>query len=99
MILHDYRCQECALVEERFVNVDETQVECAACGAVANRVTLTAPKPDWAGLAMGANASPEAIKRFERTHTQQRDKELKHKREHGDYGPAPGSDGGNGYSV
>lgn len=91
MILHDYRCTECGLVEERFVKVDDTIIACNRCSGAAQRITLKAPNPDWAGLAMGSTASPEAINRFERVHKQQRDKEEKTFREHGDYGPAAGS--------
>jgi hypothetical protein len=47
---------------------------------------------------MGDTASPEAINRFERSRKQQRDKEEKSLRENGDYGAAPGSDGGSSYS-
>jgi len=90
MILHDYRCESCGVVQERFVKAEEVVVGCD-CGGIATRVILTAPQPDWAGLAMGDSASPEAIDRFERVHKQQRDKEAKTFKEHGDYGPAPGS--------
>jgi putative FmdB family regulatory protein len=91
MILHDYRCTECGLTEERFVKADEHIVACNKCQGAAKRITLKAPNPDWAGLAMGESASPEAINRFERTHKQRKDKEEKTYRTHGDYGPAAGA--------
>lgn len=97
MILHDYRCTKCGTEQERFCKQDEIHLDCVKCGEVAYRVILKAPQPDWAGLAMGDSASPEAISHFERTHKQQRAKEEKSLRENGDYGPAPGSDGGNSY--
>jgi len=91
MILHDYRCVNCGLVQERFVKYEEKHICCHTCGEIADRVILKSPQPDWAGLAMGDSASPEAIDRFERNHKQQRDKEAKTFKEHGDYGPTPGS--------
>lgn len=97
MIIHDYRCEECGELQERYCKAEEKELNCVHCGGVANRVILKAPQPDWAGLAMGNNASPEAISRFERSHRQRKEKEAKHMRDNGDYGPAPGSDGGNGY--
>lgn len=98
MIMHDHRCTECSSVTEALVNASVRSVSCRKCGGHATRVILKAPQPNWAGLAMGDNASPEAINRFERSRKQQRDKEEKSLRENGDYGPAPGSDGGNSYS-
>lgn len=40
---------------------------------------------------MGEGASPEAIKKFEKMRREQRAKEEKSQREHGDYGPSPGA--------
>lgn len=98
MIMHDHRCVECQAITEALVKSDETSVSCHRCGGHAKRVILKAPNPDWTGLAMGDNASPEAINRFERSRKQQKDKEEKSLRENGDYGAAPGSDGGSSYS-
>jgi hypothetical protein len=40
---------------------------------------------------MGASASPEAIKKFDKMHRERAEREQKVKREHGDYGKAPGA--------
>ncbi|MHA2163609.1 MAG: hypothetical protein ACXABF_14420 [Candidatus Thorarchaeota archaeon] len=98
MIMHDHRCKECGSVTEALVQASVRSVSCQLCGGHATRVILKAPNPDWTGLAMGDTASPEAINRFERSRKQQRDKEEKSLRENGDYGAAPGSDGGSSYS-
>lgn len=92
MIMHDHRCKECGSVTEALVQASVRSVSCQRCGGHATRVILKAPQPDWARLAMGDNASPEAIDRFERLHKQQREKEAETYKEHGDYGPRPGAD-------
>lgn len=97
MIIHDYRCIECGLTEERYCKSTDKVLKCNRCDGAAKRVILKAPNPDWTGLAMGDNASPEAINRFERSRKQQREKEERSLKENGDYGSAPGSDGGNSY--
>jgi hypothetical protein len=55
------------------------------------RVILVAAKLDYGSMAMGESAGTTAIDRFERQHKEQRAKEEKSLREHGDYGRAPGS--------
>lgn len=97
MIIHDFRCVECGLVEERYVKQGVHSVSCGKCDGFSKKITLKAPNPDWTGLAMGDSASPEAIDKFEKRRKQQRDKEERCFNENGDYGPAPGSSGGNGY--
>jgi hypothetical protein len=94
MILHDFRCVECRHTEEHFVSSDTQSVACERCGGHAGKIFLELAKPHWAALAQGDNASPEAINRFERIHKQQTAKENKSYKEHGDYGPAPGGQGG-----
>jgi len=94
MPLHDFRCRTCGHVQEHRVEAGTTELPCPRCTATADRVFLVAPKPDWLGLAQGDSASPEAVDRFERMHKQQAEKESKSFKEHGDYGPRPGSDGG-----
>lgn len=87
MPLHDFRCNSCDAVAEHFVSGDTRTVECPVCGSDATLIFLTCAKPLWMSLAMGENASPEAIDKFEKMHKQKADKELKTKQEHGDYGP------------
>lgn len=92
MPLFDFECSKCGSVKEHFVYGSVQEVECVACGATAKKVFLVAAKPHWAALAQGDSASPEAIARFDRVHKQQKAKEDKAYREHGDYGPRPGAD-------
>ena len=92
MPTYDYRCPDCEAEDERFVKVSErNDQECGECGATLRQIIKKAPAPHWTSLAMGAGASPEAIKKFETMRRDQRAKEEKSKREHGDYGKAPGS--------
>jgi len=86
MPLHDFRCPY-GHVTEHFVKAGTKIVQCGDCLAQAKLVFLTSPKPLWMELAMGENASPEAIDKFEKMHKQKADKEAKIKKEHGDYGP------------
>ena len=98
MPLHDYECSECGSVNEHFVNGNVHTVRCLNCKGDAHRIFLTVAKPHWSALAMGSSASPEAIARFDRVHRQQKEKEEKSYKENGDYGPAPGGDGGRSYT-
>lgn len=92
MPLHDFECAKCGSVKEHFVYGNVQQVDCLDCGGIAKKVFLVVAKPHWAALAQGDSASPEAIARFDRVHRQQKDKEDRSMREHGDYGPRPGAD-------
>ncbi len=95
MILHDFRCDSCGHVEEHFVPKETVLVPCTECGVgLSYRVILSAAKLHWAALAQGKYAGTTAIDRFERVHAQQKAKEEKSWKEHGDYGPAPGGAGG-----
>lgn len=91
-VLHDYRCDHCSTVTERFIDSDVRVIECPECGKNAYRVFLSAPKLDWMGMGAQKHASPEFIDRFEKAHKQQKAIEEKAYNEHGDYGPRPGAD-------
>ncbi len=93
MILHDFRCEDCGSVEEHMCKAGDDLSICDACGGVSHKVILTTAKPHWSSLAMGNNASPEAVDKFEKMHKQQKAKEEKTFKEHGDYGNAPGASG------
>lgn len=85
MPLYDFRCDECDHVFDALVAVGSKNLECTNCGLItARRVWLSAPKLDWSGMAMGPNAGPEFIDRFERSHVERRKKEEAHKAKHGD---------------
>ncbi len=91
-ILYDWRCSSCDLAFEALSYSAVKELECPNCGAIAKRTLVTPPRIDR--LAMGAHkhASPESIDHFDRVHRQQRRIEEACEKEHGDYGPAPGSD-------
>lgn len=57
------------------------------------------PRIDRMGMALGEGATPTAIDHFERVHKERRAIEEKRFKEHGDYGPMPGSDGGSGHPI
>lgn len=90
MPLYDYRCPARHVHEAR-ENSDTRSRQCPECDATAVRVILVAAKLDYGSMAMGESAGTTAIDRFERQHKEQRAKEEKSLREHGDYGRAPGS--------
>jgi len=83
MPLYDFRCPE-GHVHDTITPVGTKTVVCPECGKEAKQVWLSAPKLDWAGMAMGENAGPEFIDRFEKSHKKRREQERKHKEEHGD---------------
>lgn len=87
-IRYDFKCTECGHVDED-VFLRRTEVEsykCTKCSSPSKRLPCV-PTLDWRGL-----DSPEAARRFARVHREQKAKEEKSFREHGDYGPRPGAD-------
>lgn len=91
MIIHDFECEACGMVVEKFVDSSTKTISCE-CGGTAHRVFLVAPKLDWSGIGAQASASPEFIDKFEKSHKQQQRIEERSMAEHGDYGPRPGAD-------
>lgn len=92
MPTYEYSCPSCGCDFDRFCKSSERKdQECPDCGSTAKQVIRTPAKPHWSSLAMGAGASPEAIKKFDKMHREKVAKEQKTYREHGDYGKAPGS--------
>lgn len=80
----EYKCIACGDEDERLLPLRERQTqECASCGSALTQVVRTPPQPNWAALAMGESASPEAIDRFDRNHKNQKAREEKAIREHG----------------
>jgi len=90
MPLHDFRCPQGHVTESREPS-HMTEILCSQCDAKAERVFLAMPAFDYGRMAMGDGCST-AIDRFDRQHKEQRAKEEKSYREHGDYGPRPGAD-------
>lgn len=93
MPTYNYVCEKCETEEDRFIlKISERQEQkCGECGERLTQVIRQAPAPHWTSLAMGDSASPEAINKFEKMRREQRSKEEKSKREHGDYGKSPGA--------
>lgn len=83
MPLFDFRCPE-GHVHDALVKAGVKVHECPECGQEAEQVWLSAPKLDWAGMAMGESAGPEFVARFEKSHKKRREQERKYKKEHGD---------------
>ena len=97
LMLFDFECPSHGLFEE-LVNSDVRQIPCTHCGRTSVR-QISAVRIDKTAMALSASASPESIAHFERIHRERRAIEDRHHANHGDYGPAPGSDGGRGYDV
>ena len=92
MPTYDYQCDNCGHSEEIFCKVSEREEQrCGECSQTTRQVIRHAPRPHWTSLAMGASASPEAIKMFDKMRREQKAKEDKSFRDHGDYGKAPGA--------
>ena len=89
LILHDYRCAN-GHIEEHYVKSAELTHVCA-CGEKSVRVILSCAKLDYGSMAMGESAGTTAIDRFEKQHKDQRKREEKFYKEHGEYyNRAPG---------
>lgn len=91
LILFDFRCKQCKREFEELVKSDVFRIQCPKCNGTALRI-ISPIRIDKTALALTEGASPESLRHFERIHQQQKAKEEKSKREHGDYGKAPGSD-------
>lgn len=92
MPTYEYTCPSCGHEEDIFCKVSVRKDQtCSECGNATRQVVRTPAQPHWTSLAMGAGASPEAIKKFETMRRDQKAREEKTMREHGDYGKAPGS--------
>lgn len=91
-VTHDYKCHSCGHYEYD-VFIKRSDMHAFACPECGETMTIkpSAPKIDWDALARGDNASPEAIRHFERKRAQQKSKEEKSMREHGDRGRTPGA--------
>ena len=83
MPIHDFRCPN-GHVTDQLVSQATKEIDCPECGELAERVFLTAPNLDWAGMAQGENAGPEFVERFERSRRQRANQERQHIEEHGD---------------
>lgn len=90
LILFDFECPSHGTFEE-LVNSQETETPCPECGLNAKR-QLSAPRIGHMQMATSASASPESVAKWERAHRQQKAKEERSEREHGDYGKPAGAD-------
>ena len=92
MPTYNFTCPACGHEEDIFCKVSERGSQsCGECGSETRQVIRQAPRPHWTSLAMGDSASPEAIKKFEKMRREQRAREERSMREHGDYGKSPGA--------
>lgn len=92
MPIYDFLCKHCGVATERFTSMDTESMKCETCGNLADKAVLTPPKINWSAMGAQKNASPEFIDKFERMHKQQKERETKFMKEHGDYyNRAPGS--------
>jgi putative FmdB family regulatory protein len=91
LMMFDFRCKSCNHEFEDLVKSDVFQAQCPKCSETARRI-LSCPRIDKTAMALQDGATETSLKHFERTHQQQKAKEEKSLREHGDYGKSPGSD-------
>jgi putative FmdB family regulatory protein len=90
MPIHDFRCTECNHVHEALVHWKDKERECPECGNVARRVFLKLPELSYLTMGAQKHVSPEFQSRFDKMHRDQKAKEEKSLKEHGDYGPSHG---------
>lgn len=91
LILFDWRCKSCEAEFEELEHSDVFRLPCPKCGETALRI-ISCPRIDKTAMALQDGATETSIAHFERIHQQQKAKEEKSYREHGDYGKSPGSD-------
>jgi putative FmdB family regulatory protein len=91
LILYDFRCKTCGHEFEELAKPDVFRLSCPKCSETALRI-ISAPQINRTAMALQDGATESSVRYFERSHQQQRAKEEKSFREHGDYGKSPGSD-------
>ena len=91
LLLFDFRCTKCAETFEDMVKPSDYWVACPKCGGNARR-SISPVRINHYSMAMSESASPGTLSKFDRLHQQQKAKEEKAYRDHGDYGKAAGSD-------
>lgn len=90
MILFDFECANGHTTEE-LVKSDVRQIQCPVCMETAER-QISTPRIDRVAMALQEGATETSLRHFERIHQQQKVKEERSFRNHGDYGKSPGSD-------
>jgi hypothetical protein len=83
LIFFDFECAEHGIFED-LVHPDTRQAPCPKCSLPAER-QLSKFRINHMAMAVSASASPESLVKWERAHRQQKAKEEKQYREHGDY--------------
>ena len=91
LMLFDFRCKACDHEFEELVKPDVFRIQCPKCSETALRI-ISCPRIDKTAMAIQDGATETSLRHFERIHLQQKAKEEKSYREHGDYGKSPGSD-------
>lgn len=90
-ILYDWRCKRCYHEFEELAKSDVFQIQCPKCSEKALRI-ISCPRVNKTAMALQDGATETSIRYFERIHKQQKAKEERSFREHGDYGKSSGSD-------
>lgn len=91
MPTYSYTCTACGERFDAYKPMAERKThDCPECGATAKQRMVPV---NFDNMSMGCDpAMPTSSDKFDRMMRQQTEKEKKAYREHGDYGPAPGSD-------
>lgn len=90
MPMYSYKCQSCGSRFDELVRMDDRHTcTCNKCRETAQQVITPV---HFDAMSMGTDPSmPTFADKFERQMLQQKRKEEKAYKEHGDYGPAPGA--------
>jgi|SRR5579871_1589853 len=91
-MMWDFECPKCGVFEE-LAQPSEKTAQCPRCQSAAPRIISPVRIDRW-GMALQPGATETSIAYFDRAHRQRKAIEDKRFRDHGDYGAAPGSDGG-----
>lgn len=87
MPIHDFRC-DAGHIHDALVKADDLTRECPECGNLAKRVFLKTPTMSILTMGAQKHVSPEFQDKFDKMHRDQKAKEEKSLKEHGDYGPS-----------
>lgn len=97
LLMFDFLCPSDGAFEE-LVKSDVKQIPCPKCGVNAVR-QISPVRIDKYAMSLQDGASPTSVDYFDRIHRERKAIEERCEREHGDYGPAAGGDGGRGFVI
>lgn len=91
LLMFDFHCAECGADFEELVGSATQTIQCAKCGANADR-QISPVRFDRLKAAASGDGMTGAIDYFEKVHRERKAIEERKEAEHGDYGAAAGAD-------